>query len=357
MNYEKQHTKNINRYKKQVAELFASAATDAANLKKLIGDIGDRPFVWKDYPLAAAKMKALLKRLQGDLQTVVLNGITAEWELSNGKNDTLCKSIFGNDEENLSPKQRAQYFNTHAAALTAFTKRKEGGLGLSARVWNACEQLQEELELGLSIGIAEGKSAAQISRDIRQCLKNPNMLFRRVRNKYGKLELSKRAKAYHPGRGVYRSSYKNALRLTSTETNIAYRTADYLRYQDLTFIVGVRVVLSNNHPVSDICNELSAPCGSTANKGRGCYPKDFKFVGWHPHCRCHIETILKTREELKKDNARLMKGKTANTPSINEVKELPREFSQWLNDNRKRIEGAKSLPYFLQDNKKFVPNI
>ena len=30
----------------------------------------------------------------------------------------------------------------------------------------------------------------------------------------------KAAQAFHPGHGVYRSSYKNALRLAATETNM-----------------------------------------------------------------------------------------------------------------------------------------
>ncbi|EJW89679.1 hypothetical protein EVA_22214, partial [gut metagenome] len=87
------------------------------------------------------------------------------------------------------------------------------------------------------------------------------------------------AAQFHPGRGVYRSSYMNARRLAATETNIAYRTADHLRWQDFDFVVGIRIVLSNNHTClgsdgkphkfTDICDELSAPLGSQAVKGKG----------------------------------------------------------------------------------------
>ena len=64
----------------------------------------------------------------------------------------------------------------------------------------------------------------------------------------GKLALSKNAKAFHPGQGVYRSSYKNAMRLTRTETNAAYRLADQDRWQRMDFVVGMRVHKSKNHP-------------------------------------------------------------------------------------------------------------
>ena len=41
-------------------------------------------------------------------------------------------------------------------------------------------------------------------------------------------------------RGVYRSSYNNARRLAATETNIAYRTADHLRWQQMDFVISLR---------------------------------------------------------------------------------------------------------------------
>jgi hypothetical protein len=129
-------------------------------------------------------------------------------------------------------------------ALKAFQERKINGLGLSDRVWNYSRQLKGELELGIDIALGEGRSAAQLSRDLRQYLQNPDKLFRRVKDKHGILHLSKNAQKYHPGPGVYRSSYKNAMRLTRTEINMAYRVADYEKYQQLDFVTGIV-----NHPV------------------------------------------------------------------------------------------------------------
>lgn len=173
------------------------------------------------------------------------------------------------------------------------------------------------------------------------------MLFRRVRDEHGVLHLSQRAKAYHPGQGVYRSSYKNARRLTSTETNIAYRTADHLHRQDLDFVVGIKVQLSNNHtlngePFVDICDHL-----------QGDYPKDFKFVGWHPHCRCFVTNIFKTEEERREDLRRMLRGE-APIPaeqSKNYVADVPDAFKGWCRLNAGRVERAKSLPYFIKDNR------
>ena len=158
---------------------------------------------------------------------------------------------------------------------------------------------------------------------------------------------------------MYRSAYKNARRLAATESNIAYRTADYERWQRLDFVVGIRVVLSNNHtlngePFYDICDRLSAPLGSKATKGRGCYPKDFKFTGWHPLCRCHTETILKTLDEMRADEARILAGEPVSTQSENSVDDVTQEFKDWIKENEERIERAKSLPYFMTDNPKYT---
>ena len=90
--------------------------------------------------------------------------------------------------------------------------------------------------------------------------------------------------------GVYRSSYKNALRMTVTENNIAYRTADFVQQQEMDFVIGIEIRLSDNHPCDDICDDLA-----------GVYPKKFKFT-------------------------------------------------DWVERNAERIKSAKSLLYFIKDN-------
>lgn len=221
-------------------------------------------------------------------------------------------------------------------------------MNLSDRVWRYTEQFKSEIELGIDIGLRDGLSADELSRDLRQYLQHPDKLFRRVRDEHGNLVLSKAAAAYHPGQGVYRSSYKNARRLAATETNIAYRTADYERWQQLDFVVDIEIRLSNNHtlngvPFEDICDFL-----------QGRYPKDFKFTGWHPHCRCHAVTILKTEEEMAEDNRRILEGEPVSEGSVNSVAEVPQRFNDWVADNKERAKGWSSMPYFIRQNPQYV---
>ena len=286
--------------------------------------------------------------LKSRMQAVVLNGINAEWTLANNKNSELANRVFGKNVGKLSEAQYRRYYSTNEEARDAFAQRKTGGLNLSQKVWRYTEQFKEEIEMGLDIGIRNGRSADEMSRDLRQYLKQPDKLFRRVRDEHGQLQLSKRAAAYHPGQGVYRSSYKNARRLAATETNIAYRTSDHLRWQQMDFVVGIEIHLSNNHtlngkPFHDICDEL-----------QGRYPKDFVFKGWHPHCRCFATSILKTQEEIAKDTQKILNGEPVDGESVNRVADVPQVFKDWLTENDERIQRASSVPYFMSDNTKYT---
>lgn len=355
--YDNRHKQNIKAYEKEIDTIYRSAIREAVTISASAGEIKpDTLFSFDDYPITRKRVENLLSGLKMRIEAVIVNGINAEWTLANNKNSELANRVFGDNVGKLTQAQYRRYYSTNDAAREAFKQRKESGLNLSDRVWNYTNQFKEEIEMGLDVGIRSGRSADELSRDLRMYLKEPDKLFRRVRDEHGQLQLSKKAAAYHPGRGVYRSSYKNARRLAATETNIAYRTADYLRWQNMDFVVGIRVTLSNNHPVDDICNELSAPQGSTANKGRGCYPKDFKFTGWHPHCRCFATSILKTQEELELDTEKLLKGEHVDGKSVNEVKDVPQEFKDWLEANEERAKRSTSVPYFISDNEKYLPN-
>lgn len=356
--YEKKHQRNLSAYERQVSAIFNQAIKEATLIGASIEDLADDEILSFDkLPKTKKAVSKMLNTLASNLTVCIVNGVQSSWTLANSREDELCNQVFGDAKDLLTDAQRKRYYSNNGDALQALLDRKEAGLNLSERVWKYAEDFKEEIEMGLDLGIRDGVAANKMQKDLQQYLQHPDMLFRRVRDKHGNLQLSKRAKAYHPGAGVYRSSYKNARRLTVTETNMAYRTADYLRWQQMDFVVGIRVVKSNNHPDTDICDELSAPLGSTAVEGPGCYPKDFKFVGWHPHCRCHSESILKTEEELMADNKRIMNGEEPTTESVNTVKDTPEAFAKWVKNNKERIESAKTMPYFIRDNKDRVEKI
>lgn len=325
------HYTRIERYIALIDAIFEQANKDLVKLARSVKYDGSKLFAFRNYPKLGTRFDELMNTMASDIQAVIINGVTAEWYESNAKNDNLAKSILGKrlSDQQVSSTEYQNYFHRSDGALKAFIERKDNGMNLSTRIWNMTKEYRSNLELALSVGLSEGKSAEELSRDIREYLNEPKRLFRRVRNKYGQLVLSKAAKSYNPGTGQYRSSYKNALRLARTEINMAYKTADYERWQQLDFVVGYEVKRSGRKYSCSICEAFA-----------GKYPKWFKFVSWHPNCRCYVIPIL------MKDSEFWSESKT----SVNEVTEVPPGFKRWCAENLERAKKSSSVPYWVRDN-------
>lgn len=307
-------------------------------------------FFFRDYPGLSRKVDGILKSMSLQLNDTVEAGIEWGWTLANAKNDDMVWRVINSIGSTRVPYEApARWMQKNLPALEAFENRRINGMGISDRVWKTTSGMKGDLELALDLGLGEGKSADRLSRDVRSYLREPDRLYRRVRDEKGVLRLSESAANYHPGQGVYRSSYMNARRLAATETNIAYNTADYERNQELDFILGIEVHLSNNHtclnakgipvPFHDICDDL---------KGR--YPKDFKFTGWHPFCRCYATAILPTQEEMINYLAEMDENGDSPYEFSGRVTDIPQQMTDWLEENEERVLRAKSLPYFITDN-------
>lgn len=339
--YDKKHKENLAKRARKVQQLYDAAVKRIAQAAapSLFDADPKKEFHFEDFPALKKEMEALMQDLGSSLQANIEDGDQESWTLSNTKNDAMVDSIIG--KKKLPAKTVKAWKHPHLEALNAFIARKEAGMNLSRRVWNLTQQFKSEMELALELGMGEGKSAAALSRDIRKYLVEPNKLFRRVRDKSGALRLSKAAAAYHPGQGVYRSSYKNALRMTATENNIAYRTADHNRWQALPFVIGIEIHISNNHPTEDICDLFDGKR----------FPKDFKFTGWHPWCRCYAVSVLASQEEMDAYTTAIMNGEdVSHWKFTGQVEKMPKEFDKWMKDNQARIENATSMPYFIKDN-------
>lgn len=345
--FDQDHYRQTESYVQAIDALYNQAISDYAKLGAGVKVNPSKPFKFSDYPQTKVAAQNIIVQLAGKMEAVISNGSRNQWLYANKKNDEFISSILNTSK--IPKKKLAKYQDRNLDALDAFQKRKIRGLDLSQRVWRYTGQLKTTMEMGIDVAVGEGKSAQQLSKDLRKFLMEPDRLFRRVMDKNGKLQLSKNAKAFHPGQGVYRSSYKNAMRLTRSEINMAYRTADQLRWEKLDFIVGIEVRLSNNHtlngvPFVDICDEL-----------KGKYPKGFKFHGWHPQCRCQAFPILLDREEFDKDEFNELKAAIDGTEykkyeSKNKVTDLPQNFKDWIDTNKERAQNWASQPYFIKDN-------
>lgn len=342
--YDAAHYRQTEQYTQAVNALFDRATTEIAKAVAKGTYDPDKPFSFDDYPGVKSVMQGITKQLADRMITVIETGSKKQWLFACEKNDGFIASIM--DTSKLSKARLKKMQDRNLEALQTFQGRKVEGMNLSQRVWKYVGQYKAQLESALDVGLGEGRNAAQLSRDVRENLKEPNRLFRRVRDKRGNLVLSKAAKAFHPGQGVYRSSYKNAMRLTRSEINMAYRESDFLRWQSLDFVVGYEIRRSNHEPLSkcDICEKLV-----------GRYPKTFKFKGWHPQCMCYAVPILMDEETFDENELGDLKAALHGTQykkleAKNLVTDVPDGFKQWVKDHEEAQKKWASTPYFIKDN-------
>lgn len=338
------HYRTTEQYAAAVQALFDRATLAIARSAASRNIDPDKPFSFDDYPEVKAELQKVVGQLASQLQTTIETGSKKQWLFACDKNDGFLGSIM--DTSKLSKARLSKMQDRNLDALSTFQGRKVGGMDLSQRVWRYVGQFKEQLESALDVGLGEGRSAQELARDVKKNLREPDRLFRRVRDKRGNLVLSKAARAYHPGQGVYRSSVKNAQRLTRSEINMAYRESDFLRWQQLDFVVGFEIHRSNHEPLCKckMCDRL-----------QGRYPKTFKFKGWHPQCMCYAVPILMDEETFDENELGDLKAALHGTEykkkqSRNLVTDVPDGFKEWVEENKEASAGWSSTPYFIQDN-------
>lgn len=325
-NQKKRYTalnKRLAKYVVMVQSIYDSLSLEAASIVKTMTDYDadtEHPFRFKDYPLTKNRVNDLMRYFSHDLQALIYAGTTEEWKQSNLVQDLLANDVLKVYGMKRNGERVKRYYQPNNDALKAFQKRKDKGLTVSQKVWNQSYNFKRELEYAISSGIEKGQSAITLSKRISKYLHDFPALQADYKEKYGTATDCQNCE--------YRS-----IRLARSEINIAYRTAEQTRWQQMDFIKGYEIKLSHSHVTEK--NGMEA-CELLAD----IYPKWFKWVGWHPNCRCICIPIVMTDDEWYSGNGQ-------------EITELPDNLKAWLHDNGERIVGAEergTLPYWIKDN-------
>lgn len=329
--YEAKHISAMLAKNREIKQILEQAAKDIAKdiwpFKIRIPDGGFRVY-WYNAGLEN-KIDSALKLFNDNLEKSLIDEIKSQWSLANDKNDALI-DLYTSGQTITAAERILAARQLNLDALDVFLSRKEAGMNLSKRVWNITEQNKNLIETYLGSGITTGRSATETAKDLQILLIEPDKAFKRIRTADGKaLIMSPAAQAYHPGQGVYRSSFQNALRLAATEGNIAYRRSDYERRQQLPFVTGIEVHLSASHPEHDICDAM-----------KGVYPSSFLFDGWHPRCLCYTTSVIPPRDEVIKyfkegtiDKRRYVRG-------------IPESAKDYLKEKADKLNKMKNKPYW-----------
>ena len=325
--------KRLAKYVMLVESIYEDLNLEAA---KIVGITdftidSDRPFMWSDYPQTRKRIRDLQERFVEDIGAVIYSGTSEEWKNSNEVQDLLANKVLQTYGATIGKEKYEILYQPNNDALKAFQQRKDKGFTISDKLWNQSTLYKQELEEAISCAIQKGTSAITLSKQISKYLLDFPQLQKDYKERFGKASRAMDCE--------YRS-----IRLAASEINMAYRQAENLRWQQMDFVVGYEIKLSNNHtcngnPFQDICDILS-----------GKYPKDFQWTSWHPLCRCYKIPILKTEEEFWEWDGR----NEATTASVNEVKDVPDAFKKWINENIQRAKSWDSAPYFIRDNDKYI---
>lgn len=325
----KELEKRISKYTLELEKIYDTLNKEAAEIAlttTYTNDIDD-VFTFGKYPQTRKRVADLQARFVNDIGSFIYSSTSTEWANSNLLLDLLADGVLKKYIGEVNRELHTQYYQKNSSVLKAFQQRKDKGLSLSDKLWSQSDAYKKELESVISLALERGTSAVTLSKKISKYLKDFPSIQKDYKEKYGQAA------------NIYDCEYKSA-RLARSEINIAYRTAEQTRWQQMDFIVGYEVKLSNNHNCKgvpkgkfyDICDELA-----------GKYPKDFKFVGWHPQCRCYTIPILNTEEEF-----------WSGLPSKNEVNDVPDKFKQWMDDNKQRAKSWETVPYFVKDNPGYI---
>lgn len=326
--YDKQHIQKVAAQQAVIANIFNQFILSVSPYLRKWSDAGKNNVWLRNQGIESAVDRELL-----NLESMLYANISAfqkdGWERAERKNDDFISQFIKG--MSISSATKDGMF-THS--LSAFEALKNdidaNGFKLSDRVWNITQQTKSQLEFYLDSGVIAGRNSNGISSDIRQILQNPQKRFRRIRNEKGELVLSQPMKDYHPGQGIYRSAYKNALRTSATTTNTAYRSADYERWSKQDFILGIEIQRSaNNRGPCKICDAMV-----------GRYPKTFKFTGFHPFCICFATPITMEPENF----ADFLLNDTV--PKEQVITDIPQGAKDFVSENKDGLQSA----FWYKDN-------
>lgn len=308
------------KYMSQVQGIYDRIANQIAIAVDSTNYDGSVEFLFKDYPELNQTVKNLMSDYAGQMNNLIYSGTSNEWKESNIMQDLLARKVLRAYDFEKGGDKYQRYFQPNTDALKAFQQRVDRGMNLSQKLWVQSQALKKEMEQTISTAIERGQSAVFLSKRISKYLSDYPSMKADYAEKYGKAV------------SCLDCQYAS-IRLARTEINMAYRKAEQIRWKQFDFILGYEIKLSKRHPAPDICDDLL-----------GVYPKDFVFLGWHPNCMCYVVPIVMSDEEYY------------GSPSIQKsamISRTPKNFNDWIRNNRSRIGQAETLPYFLKDNRKY----
>ena len=156
------------------------------------------------------------------------------------------------------------------------------GIELSDKIWRIHQVTLEDMRRFMLHGMLGGMSPSQLYQQIKAFLILPNV---DMRTRYWRQYFRENP----PGRGVYRSAWKNVRRVLRTETNRAFRKGTAVYAKNVTWARGLKWNLSAAHPEMDICDYYAS---DDQGMGPGVWSVESVPDSAHPHCLCYLTVAI-----------------------------------------------------------------
>lgn len=164
----------------------------------------------------------------------------------------------------------------------------DDGLQLSSRLWRNTEQARTNVKLAVQSAIIQGHSASQAAQDfINRGVSIPAELSRNIKHSsaFNIANIAGRELMVNED-----NAYAQAKRIFRTEINRAHGVA----YENAAFehpdVIGLRFLLSPNHPRVDICDMHASV--NRYGLGPGVYPRDKSPWPAHPNTLSFQEVVF-----------------------------------------------------------------
>jgi len=263
--------------------------------KKAAGKIGTK-IILEEVPITKGRLRTLLNSIEGEIRRLdsrVLGSINIAINKSvkMGIDNSIDRlAIYkGFMPATFVIKPTSSVLNSiYHDAVRALFRRPLDGIELSARVWDVHKASITQIRRLIAKGYLYGEPSYSIAQQVRRMLLISDSDMR-----------TKKWKAFFkehpPGRGVYKSAYKNTERIIRTEMNNAFRLAQSEYAKSRAWIIGEKW-----HRVA---GAIECPeCDTYASQdlyglGSGVYPGGEIPIS-HPQCLCFLTDVIK-RDILK----------------------------------------------------------
>lgn len=267
-----------------------------------------------------ALLRAEADRLTGNLTKAFEQYIEQAVDAGSKYSLAITLDLFKKAGMDISELQ-TMFVTVNRQAVEACWARTRKGLYLSDRIWEQGEKFRNTMRDIVQEAVATGQDAVKTARMLQQYVRQGSMTL--AKDYPNMMERMK-------GRIPRDISYE-ALRLARTEMTAAFGEGTIAAARVSPSYIGMKWVLSHNHPVVDICDTLAE---HDEGLGRGVYPPgDEPPYPAHPNCLCALVPIHENPEKFVK---RLKKW--LDDPSSDQ------ELEKWYNEIYKPGEGKMKLP-------------